>query len=73
MEKYYITATPGGLDGDVRQMTTIYPSVKKALEFLKTKTEYQCSKFYIRRVDTEGRDAGLELAPEQTREKLVEV
>jgi hypothetical protein len=73
MAKYYITATPGGLSGDVRQITTIYPSVKKALEFLKTQTEYQRSRYYIRRCDTEGKDAEVELTPEQAKEKLVEV
>ncbi len=76
MAKYYVTPTPKRLSGDVQQITTVYPNIKTTLvflkEFVKTKSEYQQSLLYVRRVGIDGRDAGVELTPEQIKEKLSE-
>lgn len=71
--KYYVTPSPNGLEGPVQSVTTVYISVTKALEYLNTKTSIQRSQLYIRRVGRDGKDAGVEMTPEQASKELEKV
>jgi hypothetical protein len=67
---YYITANPNGIEGIVREVTTIYATMEKVMDFLRTKTALQCSRYYVREVDASGKDSGLILSPDDIERRL---
>lgn len=60
---YYITANQNGLDGIVREITTTYTTLEKVFDFLRTKTNYQRSRYFVRSIGSDGKDSGLVYEP----------